>query len=105
LELNRDSPELNNNNQSNIDDIDELNEEFYDQEFFNANKIADMDGQSKIEINTFNLPLKINKKGRITIIINSLNNEITELGPNINHYCLVSISLINYKNELNNKDD
>jgi hypothetical protein len=49
--------------------------------------------------------LKINKKGRTALIINLLNNKIIELNPNINYYYLVSISLINYKNKLNNKND
>jgi hypothetical protein len=49
--------------------------------------------------------LKTNKGRRITLIINSLNNKTTELDLNINYYYLVSISLINYKNNLNNKDD
>jgi hypothetical protein len=49
--------------------------------------------------------LKINKKEYIIIIINSLNNKTTELGPNINYYYLVFIYLINYKNKLNNKND
>jgi hypothetical protein len=49
--------------------------------------------------------LKINKKKYIILIINLLNNEIIELGFNINYYYLVSIFLINYKNELNNKND
>jgi hypothetical protein len=39
------------------------------------------------------------------IIINLLNNKIIKLDFNINYYCLVSIFLIDYKNELNNKDD
>jgi hypothetical protein len=43
LDLNRDSLELNNNNQFNINDINELNKEFYDQEFFNTNEITDID--------------------------------------------------------------
>jgi hypothetical protein len=105
LDLNRSSPDLNNNNQSNIDDIDELNEEFYDKEFFDASEIADMDGQSEIELNTPSLPSKASRGGRAAFIINSLNNETTELGPNISHYCLASMSLISHKNELNNKDD
>jgi hypothetical protein len=49
--------------------------------------------------------LKTSKKERAALIINLLNNKTTELGPNINHYYLVSISLINHKNELNNKND
>jgi hypothetical protein len=105
LDLNKGSPELNNNNQSNIDNIDELNKEFYDQEFFNVSEIADIDGQSEIKINIPSLFLKTSKGGCAALIINSLNNETTELGPNINYYCLASMSLISHKNELNNKDD
>jgi hypothetical protein len=36
---------------------------------------------------------------------NLLNNEIIELGFNINYYYLVFIFVIGYKNELNNKTD
>jgi hypothetical protein len=49
--------------------------------------------------------LKINKKGYIILIINLLNNKIIKLDFNINYYYLASIFLINYKNELNNKND
>jgi hypothetical protein len=49
--------------------------------------------------------LKINKKKYAIIIINLLNNKITELGFNINYYYLVFIFLINYKNKLNNKNN
>jgi hypothetical protein len=58
-----------------------------------------------MEINTSSLSLKTNKGGRAAIIINLLNNETTELGPNINYYYLAFMFLIGHKNELNNNNN